>query len=752
MRGKLLIMLLFPLVTFCQNYGDKSYYLLDSLDLKILSDKEKLFIDSCLNVYHKDSEDTVKTNSIFFMVEHIQNINVKNRYNLWLKKYSEDKLRSKENIFFYSMICSVTINNIALELYKRGEKEEALFFYKQSLDLNIKNKNYYREAIDLYEIGTIHYSNGKIKKALEFLNNSLKIFKSIKNEIGIATTLNNIGLIYRDQEELEIALRYFKSALKTYKSTENSHFIAIGLNNIGLVYLDLKDKEEALRYFNQALELYKQINNTEGVAISFNNIGVAYKKDGENIKAKNNFRKALDSYKKINSKSGIAKSLINLGSILYIEHNIKEAESFLSQGFELSKELNSPSMISKSSSILSEISYKNNDFKRAYQMHVLYVKMRDSINNIETQKASIKLASKYSYEKQKALDDLENKKKIGIEKEAKEKQRIIIYFTIIGLVIFAIFLMFVINRLRITTKQKRIIEEQKQTLEVANKKTEQQKEVLEETHKEITDSIKYAKSLQDAILPSVSEINKHLKNNFIIYKPKDVVSGDFYWFDHKVINGREMNFIAVADCTGHGVPGAMVSVVCSDALNRAVNEFNLISPSQILDKTREIVVATFAKGGENEVKDGMDIALCLISKDKLIYSGAYNPLWIVRENEKINPTQLEQKSTVTIGESSLIEYKADRQPVGLHRNMVLFKQVELKIEVNDIIYIFTDGFPDQFGGKKGKKFKYRQFKELLIQASKEPMVVQKEMITEKLYNWMGTLEQVDDICIIGVKP
>jgi serine phosphatase RsbU (regulator of sigma subunit) len=252
-------------------------------------------------------------------------------------------------------------------------------------------------------------------------------------------------------------------------------------------------------------------------------------------------------------------------------------------------------------------------------------------------------------------------------------------------------------------------------------------EELSEKNNEILDSISYAKRIQHAILPPNSLVKECLKDSFVLYKPKDVVAGDFYWLekvDNKVI-------FAAADCTGHGVPGAMVSVVCNNALNRSVREYGLKSPGKILDKARDIVIQEFERS-EEEVKDGMDIALCSIEGKHLEFAGAHNPLWIVRDNE-------------------IIEVKADKQPIGKFDNQKPFTNHELELKAEDLIYIFSDGYVDQFGGPKGKKFKPKALRELLLRIHKEPMDKQKSKIDETIEKWRGSLEQVDDICVIGIR-
>lgn len=275
---------------------------------------------------------------------------------------------------------------------------------------------------------------------------------------------------------------------------------------------------------------------------------------------------------------------------------------------------------------------------------------------------------------------------------------------------------------------------------------QESKKQIEEKNEEILDSITYAKRIQTAILPPLNQIDKYLPNNFVLYKPKDIVAGDFYWLEHK----DDKVFFAAADCTGHGVPGAMVSVVCNNALNRAVREHGLVNPAAILDKVVDIVVETFERS-VNDVKDGMDIALCVYDNKakELLYAGANNPLWLVtsqlRDIESTNLYQFKDSNY------SLYEIKATKQPIGKFENKQPFKSHSLKVNNGDVVYLFTDGYADQFGGEKGKKFKYKPFKNLLLSIQNKTMKQQYEHIDMVFEKWKGDLEQIDDVCVIGVK-
>lgn len=320
------------------------------------------------------------------------------------------------------------------------------------------------------------------------------------------------------------------------------------------------------------------------------------------------------------------------------------------------------------------------------------------------------------------LETNKQKEEAKIKNEQLKQEQQQRWFLYGGLSLVIVFSGFVFNRLKITQRQNNIIASQK-------KEVETQKHSIQEKQKEITDSINYAQRLQQAILPPTEFITKNFPDNFILYKPKDIVAGDFYWAEQ--IN--DLFFIAAADCTGHGVPGAMVSVVCSNALNRTVKEFALTDTGKILDKTRELVIETFEKSNA-EIKDGMDISLLCIDKknQKLYWSGAHNALWYIQDN-------------------ILTEIKADKQPVGKSYDAKPFTTNSIDYKTDTTFYLFTDGFADQFGGPKGKKFKYKQFEETLVAINQKSMTEQSNIIDKKFNEWKGSLEQVDDVCVIGIK-
>jgi serine phosphatase RsbU (regulator of sigma subunit) len=303
-------------------------------------------------------------------------------------------------------------------------------------------------------------------------------------------------------------------------------------------------------------------------------------------------------------------------------------------------------------------------------------------------------------------------------------------------------------------------------LELELKVAERTKELIESTkiiekkNKDIIKSLSYARRIQNALLPNQELWKSALPNSFILYKAKDIISGDFYW-----LNGSaqgETLFFAACDCTGHGVPGAMVSVVGYNNLNRCINEFKLLKPSDILNRLNLLVEESFEMGGKSkgEINDGMDIALCSINyieqkdptspKVRLQYSGANNPLWIIRKDQ-CRVIASENVNTFSFNGYCLIEVIPNKQPIGRFRDRLPFNNHEFELFENDQIYIFSDGYADQFGGPKGKKFKQKQLKELLMSIQHLDMDEQKERLYHRFNEWRGNEEQVDDICVIGIR-
>jgi len=580
-------------------------------------------------------------------------------------------------------------------------------------------------------LGFYYESKGDIENALNYYHKSLKIEEKTDNKFGLATILNNIGQLYYRQGSKDKVLEYYFRSLKLRQEIGDLEGVAISLGNIGYYY-DLEgDLEKGMNYYLKSLKISEDIDDKIGIAYSLNNIAYVYKVRGETQSALDCHLKSLKIEKEINDTRGMSINLFNIALIYNDNKQYEKAKDYALKSLNFAKNNAMPDNIVTASGLLSDIYEKEKNWKKAFEFHKLYVLMKDSVKNDETQRLIAEQQAKYLYEKQKVvddaqyekekiIDDLQHAKILSKEKEEKARQKLIIIAIGIGLGLVILFLIFIYNRLQITNKQKKIIEAQKEMVVESHKE-------LKIKNQEITDSIKYAKRIQSAILPDNKTFKHKLKDSFVLYLPKDIVAGDFYWLEER--EGKIL--FAVADCTGHGVPGAMVSVVCNNALNRSVREHFLTSPAQILNKSREIVIEEFAKSDE-DVKDGMDIALCAMDKMKLEYAGANNPIWIIRQH-------------------NLIEIKANKQPIGNFEQSKPFTPHQFDLRKGDVIYLFSDGYVDQFGGEKGKKFKSKALKELLLRICLKPMPEQQAILKQTFNHWKGDIEQIDDVCIMGVR-
>jgi serine phosphatase RsbU (regulator of sigma subunit) len=601
---------------------------------------------------------------------------------------------------------------------------------KKQLEMSRAKKLKKFESKALNTIGASYQVRGNFVKAIDSYQQCLKIMEELGDKKGIAAAMGNIGSLYIDLKEYQKALGYQMRCLRIVQQIGNLEGVASSLNNISVIYTNLHDYDQAISYAQKSLDMYNLLKDTYGIASANANIANLYSE-------RRMFEKALPYQLKalqIAEKEGYTQLQITTGSEIGSTYfHLKKndiALKYLSVAEKLVNEDPEPSAQVLVASTLSDVHQAMGNFKEAFRNYEIAQRLRDSLYRGDIQKELTQKELQAEFDKKLVADSLKNadEKKVtdalifakNSQIEKDRIQKIALYG---GLILLIVGGAVMYNRFRIIRKQRDIIE-------IKNKETEEQKIIIEEKQKEILSSISYAKRLQEAILPPRSLILENLPQSFVMYKPKDIVAGDFYWIE---VVSKDYLLIAAADCTGHGVPGALVSVVCSNALNRTVKEFEITDPGKILDKTRELVVETFERS-ENEVKDGMDISLCLLNKKTktLEWAGANNPLWIVREGKTI-------------------EFKPNKQAIGKVDKPALYITHKVKLEAEDCIYIFTDGYADQFGGPNGKKFKYHQLVELMCTISTMPIKEQQTKLETEFEAWRGNLEQVDDICVIGIK-
>ncbi len=640
---------------------------------------------------------------------------------------------------------ALALNDIGFIYKDNGDMKLAIEYFDKSLKIHEELGDKIGISDVLNNIGYVYKEVNDIPKALNYFQKCLRIREESGNKLEIANVMVNIGIIYHDQNNQELAIKYYQKCLRLYEEVNDLIGIGRSLNNLGVIYSDLGDNVKSLKCYSQSLKIRAEINDKSGIAYTLNNIAYIYKKNGNISKALSYYNTSLSIYEEIHNKTGVANTLTFIASCLFNQGNFIDAKKYAERSFKLSKEIDNSDNIKRSSELLSIIYAKLNNWKNAYEMQVLFKLMTDSINNKTNYISSVQKSFQYEYEKKSAADSIKisEEKKVSkaklAESEASLKQEKTQRFALYGgLLLVLIFTGFVFNRFKITQKQKQIIEIKEQETQTQNKIITQQKHLVEEKHKEITDSINYAERIQRSFLSSKQLLDENLNDYFVFFQPKDVVSGDFYW-SSKLNNGQFA--LVTADSTGHGVPGAIMSLLNITSLESAIKD-GYTEPSDILNSTRKTIIERLKKDGSAEGgKDGMDCSIISFDfmNNKLTYAAANNPIWIVRA------------STSSVGKE-LIELSPDKMPVGKHdRDTNLFTQNTIDLQKGDIVYAITDGFPDQFGGMKGKKFMYKKLKELLISVSPFAMQKQKEVLIDTLNNWKGDLEQVDDITIIGVR-
>ncbi|MFI5149249.1 MAG: tetratricopeptide repeat protein [Bacteroidia bacterium] len=596
------------------------------------------------------------------------------------------------------------------------------------------------QTLAYLEYGAIYYDHGNFPEAQKKYLSALERAEKSGDKKTQSAAFNSLGNVYDAQADFIQALKNYSLALDLSASLSDSVAMARCNNNIGNVYAEQGQFDKALPHYFFSLGVKARLGDKLGMAMSYNNIAGVYTEKKMYAEALETYLTCMKLREEIGDRPGLASTYGNIGELLTRQKKYKEAEHYVILEEQLCRETGFREDLSMAYFRHMFLDSAKGDFKAAFQHNKLYISLRDSLNNEESRKKTFQSQVTYEFEKKEAVQQAEHKKELETQQQVAEekshKQRVVLVMVGIGLGLVLVFSGFILRSLRITRKQKRIIETQKTLVEKQKQEVEHQKILVEEHQKEMIDSITYARRLQQAILPAHKEIKQYLKDYFIFYKPKDIVAGDFYWFHVSPVGNRI--FLAAADSTGHGVPGAMVSVVCSNALNRAVNEFNLLDTGRILDKTRELVLETFAKSGE-EIKDGMDISLLCLKTDQSLqtvtgaeWSGANNPLWYM-EGEVMH------------------EIKPDKQAIGKTENPAPFTTHTVDCNTETHFYLLTDGYSDQFGGEKGKKFKYKQLQAKLKSIYSKSPADQESELAGTLDQWKGNLEQVDDITIIGIR-
>ncbi|MFL5762589.1 MAG: tetratricopeptide repeat protein [Bacteroidia bacterium] len=574
-------------------------------------------------------------------------------------------------------------------------------------------------------VGLLLYDIGKYDKALEQFIAAEKSADHLGDMRSMASAMQNIGMVYQSQTLYEKALVNYNQALAKFQEAGAADAVASVYTSIGALYYELNEREKALEYFLKALMISEELKDQKGIADGLNNAAVIYEELKNYDKAMEYHKRSLELSRAQSNIRGVSTSLYNLALIYKSKNQYDNAINYIDSAMIAAKSVSAFEMLKEYDKTLSEIYYIKSDYKTSLKYYTDYAAIKDTLVNQDRNKLIVEMSTKYQTEKK----DKENqilKQQTELQNLSINRQRIISYSVTVVLLL-VIVLAFYIYR---GYQQKKRVNLQ---LEEKNMLIQEKSKIVEEKNKDITDSIRYAKRLQTAILKPEETLGNYFDDGFILFRPKDIVSGDFYWFE----KFGNLSLVAAADCTGHGVPGAFMSIIGCNLLSQAVNEYAITQPAAILNSINKGLNKVLQqKGDQLSVTDGMDIALCVYNAEKMTveYSGAYNPLWIVRDGQ-------------------LMDFAADKFPVGafVDKEVRKFGSQEVKVKKGDMLYLFSDGFADQFGGPQGKKFKYKQLQGVLIENSVKPCKEQRSMLVGALESWMGRLEQIDDILVIGIR-
>lgn len=563
--------------------------------------------------------------------------------------------------------------------------------------------------------GNYFNAKGDYTQSLRYLFEAEKAFQKLKSYKRLAGTYNLIGNTYMGLGNNKGQKEYFSKCYDLAVEHKLTGQMAYGAGGLGNYFASLKNYEEAIKWNLIAAGLFRETHNYIGYAIINTNIAAQYREGGNMAKAEEfvNLSEQYLGQANLNYASFVCYQ--EKGQQADLKKNYPEALSYYTKALDLMLADKANHNISESYKALSDVAYKAGLYKESADYLRSHVQYKDSVFNESSSRQLLDVQEKYETEKKDAAIEILNKEN-DLSKSELNRKKVLIYSGISVVVLLLILFVFVI---------KSNIRKNK-----TNALLERQKVIIEEKQKEIVDSINYARRIQYTLLANQDLLNALLPQHFILFEPKDIVSGDFYWLTHK----GGFIYLAVCDCTGHGVPGAFMSLLSSNFLNEAINEKHLSDPGQVLDYVREKLINNLDGGN-----DGMDAILLKIPEKKdnpleteLEYAAANNKLIRVRGQE-------------------LEELIADKMPVGKGEKPGNFATRRFKALKGDMLYLYTDGYADQFGGEKGKKFKYKTLNQLLLKVGTQSPPEQEAALRKAFTDWKGSLEQVDDVCIIGIR-
>ncbi|HET8858438.1 tetratricopeptide repeat protein [Marivirga sp.] len=623
----------------------------------------------------------------------------------------------------------IRLNNL-FKIKYASEPAESFEYATTALEISRKINFLSGEATASNNLGVYNKQKGDYDNALRYFKEALNLYDSLNDKTGAAKALSNIGNIYSINEDFERALDYYKDAKIIFEELSDSSKLLRILNNIGNIYLDNGQEKEAISYYRKVLTFYLSSSEKSTLFDPFSNIGKIYFNQKQYDSALFYFTKSLKKEEDSGNKFGVSAALVKIARLHNARGSLLAARNAGLDAIDIAQSINAKPILLDAYSTLAEVYLHFDDLENSYVYMNQYHIMKDSIFNESSRRAIAEL--------EKSIELEQKEKEIALlrkESEIKDLQyqngQLYIYgsaaFSILLLALAIIsFLKFKQNR-----KAKYLLEYQNQEILKSKQAIEIQKMKLESWNQNITDSIEYAKSIQEGIM-NKNNFKENIPFSFVYFKPKDIVSGDFYWYSRQ----EGCDILALIDCTGHGVAGAFMTVIANATMNQIVNEEKETEPHKILAKL-DIKVMDILKQKEVTTSNhSMDVALCKIDyTNKMVtFAGAKRPLYVVENNK-------------------LIEFKGNNFTVGEYFNSPdkKFTYQEIDFEENQTFYLSSDGFADQFGFNTQKKYLRKRFKTLLESISNKSLPEQSKSLELEMKRWQGEMEQTDDMLVIGFR-
>jgi len=577
----------------------------------------------------------------------------------------------------------------------------------------ISNSLYLKTRTSLALAMQMQYTT-EYKKSAIYFQEGISLAEKLGDKQLLAQAYNGFGNLFGLQKQMDPAAEYFNKALIISKELNDVRKVSVILMNLANIEYnkayysnDFKKCNEA---YNEAYKWAIQAKDTGQQISTLGNWGMSLGDEGKFELSIEKLNKAIELAKIANHKSDLIFLYHYLGRTLgSMKDNTKAVEAF-SESLKLAFEFKDVDYQSENYYCMAESNYELGNYKTAYDLFEKYKATEDTISSKEITNELNSIKTKYDSEKKQ--------QEIEMLKLSANRDRIVKISLMGGALLLLVLAFLMFNRYRLKEKTNKLLEEQNA--------------IISEKNKDISDSINYAKKIQEAIFPSDIEIAKVFPQHFILSLPKDVVSGDFYWFTQS----DNLKIFVVADCTGHGVPGAFMSMIGNTLLNQIVIERKILRPDLILNELRKEIIKSLKQGEDSKSRDGMDLSLiCLNTNTNLLQvSCANNPVWIVKTD------------------GALLEIKPDKQPIGyVSSEPQDFSLNTIQLQKGDTVYQFSDGYADQFGGEKGKKFKYNQLKELLSNSKDIGMDEQLSILKNSFEKWKGNLVQIDDVLVTGIR-